>query len=110
MSDEFTRQASDTIHALSNAWENEDVEQTFDAVISDDGNVRAMRLHPMKTDALNELASKGLIRIAEGKQEGELSIKLLPALHRAANDVRAADKAREKQYHANARRLITGGR
>jgi hypothetical protein len=108
MQDEFSLEARNTIHALANAWENEDIPQTFEAVISDDGNVRAMRLHPMNQGALNELVKKDLIRITEGKQEGELSIKLMPSLQRVVNDVRAADKARERQYHANYRRIITG--
>lgn len=110
MSDEFSLEARNAIHALANAWENEDIPQTFDAVISGDGKVRAMSLHPMKQDALNELVKKDVIRITEGKQEGELSIKLMPSLQRVVNDVRAADKEREKQYRVNARRIITGGR
>jgi hypothetical protein len=108
MLDELSRQAVSTVYDLSTAWENEDVEQTFEAAVSDDGIVKAIGLNPMKPDALNELASKGLIRITEAK-EGQYSIKLLPALHRAANDARAADKVRASQYHANMRRIITGG-
>lgn len=108
MSDEFSYDARNTLSTLSTAWENDDIPQTFDAALSDDGIVKASGLNPIKPDTLNELSGKGLIRVTEGK-DGNLSIKLLPALHRAANDARAADKAREKQRAAQARRMITGG-
>jgi hypothetical protein len=109
MTDELSRQTASAINDLSTAWENEDIPQTFEAALSDDGIVKAEGLSPLNPNTLNELASKGLIRITEGEQ-GKLSVKLLPALHRAANDVRAADTARERQYRANMRRIITGGR
>lgn len=110
MSDELSKS---TIYDLSIAWENDDVPQTFEAAVSD-GTLKAEGLNPLNPDALNDLVSKGLIRVSEAK-EGKVSIKLLPALHRAAADAREADKDREKQlkererlWQAGAARRIAG--
>lgn len=105
MSEEISFEGRNTLSTLATAWENEDVEATFQAQVSDDGIVQARGVTPLKRAALLELSAKNLIRVSE-TGEGQISVKLLPALNRAMDEQRAADKERAKEVQARMRSII----